>query len=915
MKKNSINNHDNINDATGFYVQEFDEGEQCSELINDICYRKDVFKSLNLKYDDDKFRHFLKKHNINEEILFASVFAYTVSRYTSSSKSLFLINNNFSDKLEYFSSQQNTLTFFPIVIDCQNNTVGSFVAQNKKLILNSFKYGKSINSKLIESNFKINTVFQYSKENIDENKIRNEKNHILNYQNNQKDSQNIFVFTTTNKVASIFSSGKYSSGLINRILLTYEKILNGILTENKLIDIKYCIKNDIEIFKRINNTETKLMYEDILDAFNNSYNKYPNNILVSWKNFKYTYKESLKIINAISDNLTQLKIKPKSNIVVVAQRSHWYLLCALSILNVDCVYVPIDDSHPDKQIEFICKDTSATAIMTVDECVSRIKNITKKISNEIKIVNVSKFEDTKDNSNSYKLLEFKQYSLSDNATIIYTSGSTGKPKGVQITRLGILNNSQRYSTQTLNLKAIDKLALYVSFSFDCHIEALFSALFVGASLDIVPADTRQDSNKLIKYLKDQNISNIHFPTALINILPLSKFPSCVKSVVVGGSSLGNFKNTYKFKLIDSYGPTESSNSVAQIDVKQKKNFISVGYPSMNIKFYILDKERRQVPFGGVGELYISGYQLSSGYLNRESINKIAFPPNPFEDNKHGYEKMYKTGDLVKFLSDYSLGYIERVDSQVKIRGNRVELGEVDAAIRKVKDVKDVTVQTVSNNNTTELVAYVVSYNKNIKECVEKYIAKNKPEYMLPSHIILLDKIPLNINGKVNKNALPKVKFGKNKFVEPKSVLERAVCNAFAKTFNLDKIGINDSFLQLGGDSLKAMQLVSLLHDKNITVADILKSRTPKNIANLLQNKIDFNISLDKYNIESGFPLTQNQLNMYLDLKSINKDNAYLLSGRLIVSNTDVAELKRIIKKLIEAHPILKTRVVDIDGVP
>ncbi len=230
---------------------------------------------------------------------------------------------------------------------------------------------------------------------------------------------------------------------------------------------------------------------------------------------------------------------------------------------------------------------------------------------------------------------------------------------------------------------------------------------------------------------------------------------------------------------------------------------SIGRFISNVKGYVLDKELRRVPLGAVGELYLSGTQLTPGYLNRSEENENAFFDNPFDDKK-GYERIYKTGDMVRFLPDGTLGIIGRHDSQVKIRGNRVELTEVESSIRSMENVEDVTVQIIENNGNNELVAYIVLSESfegpDLIDCVREHVIKHKPEYMAPSYVVKLDEIPLNVNGKVDKRALPDVDLTSLQadYVAPTTEDEKIIVEAFEKVFN-QKIGIHDDFVHLGGD--------------------------------------------------------------------------------------------------------------------
>ncbi|WP_461463692.1 non-ribosomal peptide synthetase, partial [Methanobrevibacter sp.] len=312
-------------------------------------------------------------------------------------------------------------------------------------------------------------------------------------------------------------------------------------------------------------------------------------------------------------------------------------------------------------------------------------------------------------------------------------------------------------------------------------------------------------------------------------------------LVTGGEKLGEFNSPKGYSLIDSYGPTESFGFVDSMYHCEKLHYSSDGFANFNVRFYVLDNELRRVPVGAVGELYIAGYQLADGYLNRDEETSKVFIDNPFDDEE-GYSVLYRTGDMVRFLPDGTLGVVGRRDGQVKVRGNRVELSEVEVVIRELDCVDDVTVQTIQNGGNYELVAYVVSSeldDDELRNIVQNHVSICKPDYMVPSFVVKLDVVPLTVNGKVDRRALPDVDVGSLsvEYVAPSSEIEKVIVSAFEKVFNREHIGVYDEFTRLGGDSMISIKLTSLLakHDINIGSNIIFKAETPYNIAKFIDN--------------------------------------------------------------------------------
>ncbi|MCR5026167.1 MAG: AMP-binding protein, partial [Methanobrevibacter sp.] len=404
-------------------------------------------------------------------------------------------------------------------------------------------------------------------------------------------------------------------------------------------------------------------------------------------------------------------------------------------------------------------------------------------------------------------------------------------------------------TDTYDLSSDDVYGLYPSIGFDAGCQSIFKAIFAGACLSVVPEEIRLDMAKLNSYFITQNITHTIITTQVGKLFAESVENTSLKYLFVGGEKLGEFESPDNYILVDEYGPTETNNFITSIKNSEKSDYSSIGYLNYNSKIYILDNMLRRVPFGAVGELCLAGYQLADGYMNRDDENAYSFIHNPFDDNDD-YSVMYRTGDIVRLLDDGSLAIVGRRDSQVKIRGNRVELSEIESVLRELDYVDDVTVQAVKHENSNELVAYLVvskdTDEDNLANNVREYVRAHKPSYMIPSFVITLDKLPLTVNGKLDKHALPEVDMGElhAEYAAPTTETERKIVDVFSVIFNQENIGVSDDFVRLGGDSIKAIRIVSLLQKEGIscTARDILNYKTPYTIAQNISE--DIQVSYD-----------------------------------------------------------------------
>ena len=643
--------------------------------------------SLNLDVSNSDIDVLLKSYDISENILFTGVFAYTLSRFAGDNQVLFNVLNNGRDNLSNYESIGMFVNTLPLLVDCNNKDVSSFMGDVKELIFNVFSYN-FYPFRILTQEYNINSsiLFQFHP-NFDD----------VNEQYFNVSDLEFRIFEKNNKyIVKVIYSSEFSSDTIKRFVESYNMILNQLLGVDNLSDINYVSSSDLELLDTYNDTSYDLTYSDLLDAFNVNLEKSPDNILVSYRDKSYTYGEGAFIADKIALSLKDMGIHKQDKVGFLVEKSELYMFCVLGILSYGGVYVPLDNNHPDKRIRFILDDTDSRVIIVSDETYSRVSGLTDRL-----ILNISDFF-----NEDLGCLDYLPVVYGDLACILYTSGTTGLPKGVKITRKSLINVCEYYITE-YGLNDSDVYGMFSNIGFDVGNFAINVVMCVGACLSVIPEDIRMDMLKLNDYFIRHNVSHTYVTTQVGKLFMESVDETSLDIMLVGGEKLGNFIMPKGYRVIDAYGPTEAYTFVSLMDNNDKLDSSSVGFANYNIRFYVLDDELRRVPLGAVGELYIAGYQLARGYLNRNDETNKAFINNPFDDEE-GYEQIYKTGDWVRLLPDGSLGIVGRRDGQVKIRGNRVELSEIEVVIRELDCVDDVTVQTIQNGGINELVAYVVS---------------------------------------------------------------------------------------------------------------------------------------------------------------------------------------------------------------
>ena len=626
--------------------------------------------------DEDYLRDFLQSNSITYNQFFTSVFAYTLSRFAGSSKVLFNLIEDGRGHIDLSDSIGMFARTLPLLIDCKNQEIISFLKGSSNLINSVMKYDL-YPFRVLSHEYDLNSdiLFQYS-HSLFNNAFDEESDFKIRDLNHDVENDMAFyVFNLEeNKVGiKISYSEKFSKEFIERFAKSYKLILDGMIHSNELSEIDYTLESDLKILDKLNHTEHEISYEDILDAFNDNLSKHPNNNLVSFNDVHYTYSEGAFIADKLARELHNLGINPQENVSFLVERSELYMFCILGILSMGGVYVPLDDKLPDNRLKYIIKDTASKIIIASDETYDRAS----RLSENCIVLNISDIckEDNKHTLNHLDVV------YGDLACILYTSGSTGLPKGIKITRKSILNVSCHY-VETYDFTNDDVYGLFASIGFDAASFGMNAVLYAGASLSIIPEDIRLDMHKLNKHFIENNVTHTFITTQAGKLFVQSIDETSLEVLLVGGEKLGEIESPENYELVDIYGPTETYTYVSLINVEDKLDYSSVGHWNFNLKVYILDDEFRKVPIGAVGELYLAGYQNSQGYINREEENNKAFIDNPFEDDEE-YSALYRSGDMVRILPDGTLSIVGRRDNQVKIRGNRVELPEVEAVIREI----------------------------------------------------------------------------------------------------------------------------------------------------------------------------------------------------------------------------------------
>lgn len=573
----------------------------------------------------------------------------------------------------------------------------------------------------------------------------------------------------------------------------------------------------------------------------------PDAIAVVFQEQQLTYRQLNERANQLAGYLRSLGVGKEVLVGICVESSLEMVVGVLGILKAGGAYVPLDPAYPLERLAFILEDTQTPVILTQEKLSQNLP------VDKTKVVCLD--------SEWEIIAQYNKNNLVCSATInnlmyvIYTSGSTGKPKGVMISHLGICNQLHWRQT-TFGLTQTDKVLQTISFSFDPSVWQLFWPLCFGAQLVIPRPGGHQDAAYLIELISKLQITVTAFVPSMLRVILSEKgieSCKCLRHISCGGEALPTelietFYNRLKLDnvLHNVYGPTEASIDATFWTCQRKTNhsIAPIGYPIANTQIYILDSDLQEVPKGEPGELHISGIGVARGYFNRPDLTTEKFIVNPF--CKETEARLYKTGDLARYLPDGNIEFLGRIDQQVKIRGFRIELGEIEARLLQHHAVREaVVISREDIPGEKRLVAYIVLQAQQelaISE-LRSFLEQTVANYMIPAAFVTLSSLPLTPNGKVDRRALPAPQTVRPQvekaFIAPRNTVEVQLTQIWEELLGVHPIGIQDNFFELGGSSLQAGGLLRQIEErfgKTMPLSIFLRAATVEELANFIRQK-------------------------------------------------------------------------------
>lgn len=562
---------------------------------------------------------------------------------------------------------------------------------------------------------------------------------------------------------------------------------------------------------------------------------------------RLTYQELNEGANQLAHYLRNKGVGPDVAVGICLHRSPELMIALLGVLKAGGACLPLDPDYPRERLTYMLEDSGAPVLITTASLRAELGSIPSEVVLLEPGLEILAGQ-SKDNPSANTTPENLAY-------VIYTSGSTGKPRGVLLTHRGLVNHHVA-AVKLYGIEPKDRVLQFASISFDIAIEETWPTWIAGATL-IIRNQQMMGGSEFLRWIRQQRVTVLDLPTAywheLVREVAESgqSVPESLRMVIVGGEKASSAaynswlkSGGHRSRWINTYGPTEASVIATSYEPDRSlpvPENLPIGRPIANTKIHILDASLQPVPIGTPGELHIGGPGLARGYLNRPEMTQAKFIANPKKDEPGS--RLYKTGDLARFLPNGEIEFIGRVDFQVKIRGYRIELGEIESALQKCPGVRECVVIAREENNDKRLVAYVVASLERVPTISElrNLLKKELPEYMVPADFMFLKALPLTVNGKVNRKALPAPEPSSasesRERVAPRDAVESQMVKIWEQVLGKRSIGIRDNFFELGGNSLLAIRLMGRVEKafgKDLPLTALVQGQTVERFAELVR---------------------------------------------------------------------------------
>ena len=668
----------------------------------------------------------------------------------------------------------------------------------------------------------------------------------------------------------------------------------------------------------------------INQLFEDQVQRTPDKVAIVFEDQRLSYSQLNARANQVAHYLRKLGVRPEVPVAICMERCLEMVIGLLGILKAGGAYLPLDPAYPRERLCFMLGDAGSAVLLTINRLRERMPQQGARLvclDSDWKLIAAESHENP-----------LNQTAADNLAYVIYTSGSTGQPKGVMVEHRG-LSNTINWLSETLAITDADSTLLKTPITFDAAGREIFPTLLAGARLIIAEPNGHRDCRYIAETIRAEDVSILHCVPSFLRLLieePAFEDSVALRAVMCGGEALtpdivAKFRQRYEAKLYNVYGPTETIIDSAYwlCGAGSRNSIVPIGRPIPNARMYILDSKLRPVAIGVAGELHIGGVSLARGYLNRPDLTAEKFVPNPFTSEPG--TRMYKTGDLARYLPDGNIEYLGRKDYQVKIRGFRIELGEIEGALAQHPSVAQAVVSVDERvSGEKRLVSYVVARPACAPATVELrvFLKEKLPEHMVPAVFVSLDSFPLTPNGKVDRRALPapgetRPELDKE-LVESRTPTEEILADIWAQVLGVGRVGIHDNFFDLGGHSLLATQVVSRIREAfqmEMPLRRLFETPTVAGLAESIELSRRGEQNLQVPPIQPGsrdrdLPLSFAQQRLWFidQLDPGNSVYNFPVAVRLRGS-LNLEALEWSLNEIVRRHEVLRTTFSMVDGQP
>ncbi len=909
--EDSISKTERYGEAKKFFESLLDDCE-CDILpLNDVESKAPSRKQISMECDisAERLDAFCKENGISKTVFFTAVMGFVAGKYSFRDKSAIATVFNGRNIPEYKNAVTMLVKTLPFVTDLdKNKTVKELLLSASVQIKKSREYsfypftnivaetgaasdflfayqGRLLDRPLIYG-IKMETADIYDSANISETKIQAE---LLE---NDKGTFNIIIN---------FRADLYSDAFIKTLERSFIKASNEFLIKDNISELSILSAEDEADIREFNKTEKYVdLDKTVVKMFSECAKKNPSSTAVVYKGRAFTYSEIDALSDRVAAFIVNKGLKAEDVAAILVPRSEYIAILPLAAAKAGCAYQPLDPSYPKERLSFMVEDSGAKLLIADRGLREVLDNYTGEV---LFIDEIEKLPQC-----DTSLPEAKPKDL---FTLLYTSGSTGVPKGCML-EFGNITAFCNWFGEFYGINSESKYAAYASFGFDASMMDTFGTLTNGGELHILGEDIRLDFVAIADYFEENGITHTFMTTQIGRQFAMNMSPNGLKTLSTGGEKLVPCEPPEGYDFYNLYGPTECTILTTYFLVDKFYNNIPIGRPLDNLKLYVTDKWGNMLPPGACGELMISGYQVSRGYLNRPEKTAEVYTKNHFDSQK-GYETIYHSGDVVRYMSDGNIQIIGRQDGQVKVRGFRIELTEIEEVIRRFPGIRDATVAAFEDADGGKYVAaYVVADFEVDIAALHAFIAEEKPPYMVPAVTMQIDAIPVNQNQKVNKKALPVPERKVEELIPPQNDTQQKIYDLLAEILNHREFGITTNIYFAGITSITAVRLNMLLSkafSRPVKTSDLKEHDTIEKLEKLLSREI----TEDKFELQEYYPLTKTQEGIFVECIAHPGSTVYNIPILLKISEKlDEEKLICAIADAVNAHPFVMSALY-MDG--